>query len=113
VSKHSNQEQSSGAAIPERRQHERFRQEFDVRGRCLISGNASALPCEDFDARIQNLSAGGVCIMSARPLPPALFFSCNFPVVNTPVSVPTLMQVRWTARRGKAGGHVAGFQFLF
>lgn len=96
----------------ERRQHERFPQILDVHARCLISGTATTLP-KEFDGRIQNLSKGGACILSSTPLPPSVFVSCDFPVNDTAVTVPTLMQVRWTAKRGrKAPNYISGFEFV-
>jgi hypothetical protein len=102
------------AHIPnrERRQHERFPQALDVHGRCLISGQGSNPP-KEFDGRIQNLSNGGVCILSSFALQPAVFVCCDFPVCDVPVSIPALMQVRWTAKRGqKVPNYISGFQFV-
>jgi PilZ domain len=97
----------------ERRQHERFPQVFDIHARCLLSGQAASDPPKEFDGRIQNLSDGGACILSSFSLQPAVFVCCNFPVLDAPVSVPTLMQVRWTAKRGqKSPIYVIGFQFV-
>lgn len=103
---------NSPAKQRERRQHERFPQVLDIHARCLISGDATALP-KEFDGRIQNLSKGGACILSSTPLPTSVFVSCDFPVFEAPVSVPTLMQVRWTAKRGrKPPNYISGFEFV-
>ena len=70
-------------------------------------------PPREFDGRIQNLSNGGACILSSCALPPAVFVCCPLPVCDVPVSVPTLMQVRWTAKRGqKSPNYITGFQFV-
>jgi len=99
----------------ERRQYERFPQVFEVHARSLLSGpgqKASARP-KEFDGRINNLSNGGVCILSSCPLPPATFLLFNFPVSDAPVSIPTLMQVRWTVKRGqKSPSCISGLQFV-
>jgi len=99
----------------ERRQHERFPQVLDVHARCLLSGHVAAtgdLP-KEFEGRIQNLSKGGTCILSSVHLPPSVFVCCDFPLFDAPVSVPTLMQVRWTAKRGrKPPNYVTGFEFV-
>lgn len=100
----------------ERRQHERFPQVLDVHARCLLSVQATSqttnLPSE-FEGRIQNLSKGGACILSSTQLPPAAFVCCDFPLFDAPVSVPTLMQVRWTAKRGrKPPNFISGFEFV-
>lgn len=101
------------SAKRERRQHERFPQVLDVHARCLISGDANAILPKEFEGRIQNVSKGGACILSSTPLPASVFVSCDFPVFDSPVSVPTLMQVRWTAKRGrKPPNYISGFEFV-
>ena len=79
----------------------------------MLSGQtAGALP-KDFDGRIHNLSNGGVCILSSSALPVATFVRCDFPVPDAPVSIPTLMQVRWTAKSGhKSPNYISGLQFV-
>ncbi len=98
----------------ERRQHERFPQVFDVHTRCLLSVQSKSEPPQEFDGRIQNLSNGGACILSSIPLEPEAFVCCSLPVVDDQVSVPLLMQVRWTVKRGgrKAPNYLSGFQFV-
>ena len=97
----------------ERRQHERFPQLLEVHPRTLLSGRtAGALP-KEFDGRIHNLSNGGVCILSSTPLQVDTFVCCNLPVLDAPVSIPTLMQVRWAAKRGpKPLSYISGLAFV-
>jgi hypothetical protein len=98
---------------PERRQHERFPQVLEVHARCLLSGEATGAPPKGFDGRIQNLSNGGVCVLSTVPLQAAMFLSCSFPVSDAPVSIPALMQVKWTVKRGnKSPSYISGLQFV-
>ena len=97
----------------ERRQHERFPQVLEVHARCLISGQTNNLPSKEFDGRIQNLSKRGACILSSTALPTDVFVCCDFPLFDAPVTVPTLMQVRWTAKRGrKPPYYLIGFEFV-
>jgi hypothetical protein len=97
----------------ERRQHERFPQAFEVRARSLLSGQTSGPLPKEFGGRIHNLSNGGVCILSSSPLEPSMFVSCSFPASDVPVTIPTLMQVRWTAKRGsKSKSYISGLQFV-
>ena len=97
----------------ERRQHERFPQVFEVHARSLLSGQASGSLPKEFGGRVHNLSDGGVCILSACPLEASMFVSCSFPASDAPVSIPTLMQVRWTAKRGnKTPSYISGLQFV-
>ena len=97
----------------ERRQHERFPQLLEVHARSLISGDATSSVPKEFDGRLHNLSNGGVCILSSCPLQAAMFVYCNFPVFDSPVSIPALMQVRWTSKRGqRSPSYVSGLQFV-
>jgi PilZ domain len=82
--------------------------------RCLQSGLPISEPAKEFDGRIQNLSSGGACILCSYSLQPTSVVCCNFPVGDAPVSVPTLMRVRWTIKRGqKSPNYLSGFQFVF
>jgi hypothetical protein len=97
----------------ERRQHERFPQVIDVHARSLISGQTTGAHPKEFDGRIQNLSSGGICILSSIPLQATMFVCCGFPVPDAPVSIPALMQVKWTVKRGgKSPSYISGLQFV-
>ena len=84
-----------------------------MHARSLLSGQtARALP-KKFDGRVHNLSNGGVCILSSSPLQADMFVRCDFPVSDVPISIPALMQVRWTAKRGpKSPSYISGLQFV-
>jgi hypothetical protein len=98
----------------ERRRYERFPQFMEVHARCLQSGLPMSDPPREFDGRIQNLSNGGACILCSCSLQPQTLVFCNFPVGDPPVSVLTLLQVRWTAKRGqKPPNYLSGLQFVF
>lgn len=97
----------------ERRQHERFPQVLEVHARSLLSGHTAGAAPKEFHGRIHNLSNGGVCILSSSPLQADTFVRCDLPAFDVPVSIPTLMQVRWTAKRGlKSPGYMSGLQFV-
>lgn len=97
----------------ERRQHERFPQALEIHARSLVTAPAPGAPPKEFDGRIQNLSNGGICILSSCPLQAAMFICCSFPVSDAPVSIPALMQVRWSVKRGqKAPTYISGLQFV-
>jgi hypothetical protein len=85
--------------------------ETHVRG--LLSGQATATIPKDLDGCTHNLSNGGVCILSSRPLQADTFVRCCFEAPDVPVSIPALMQVRWTIRRGhKPARYISGLQFV-
>ena len=97
----------------ERRQHERNPQVLEVHARTLLSGQTASAPPKEFEGRIHNLSNGGVCVLSSYPLEASTFLCCTFPASDAPVSIPTLMQVRWTAQRGnRTPSYISGLQFV-
>ncbi len=97
----------------ERRQHERYPQVLKVHARSFLSGQTTSAPPTEFDGHIQNLSNGGACILSSYPLRADTFLCCNLPVFDFPVSIPTLMQVRWTAKHGnKTASYISGLHFV-
>ena len=97
----------------ERRQHERYPQVLKIHARSLLSGQTASAPPKEFDGRIQNLSNGGACILSPCRLQADTFLRCDLPVFDARVSIPTLMQVRWTAKRGnKSASYIGGLHFV-
>jgi hypothetical protein len=63
--------------------------------------------------RIENISRGGICVLSDRSIPNSALIRCEFLVPEVPIPVPTLMQVRWTRKQdSRDGGYVSGLHFL-
>ena len=101
------------SAERDRRQHTRFPQVLEVHSRSLPPVDATHTTPQEIHGRIQNVSQGGICIMSSAPLPPATFVCCEITVPDLPVPIPTLMQVRWTTKRGKTADHyINGLRFI-
>jgi len=51
--------------------------------------------------------------MSTQPLAVSTFLVCEIAMPDIPVSIPALMQVRWTVKRGKEPQHfVNGLSFV-
>ena len=97
----------------ERRQHERYPQVLKVHARSLLSGQTASVPPKEFDGHIQNLCNGGACILSSYPLQADTFLCCDLSMFDAPVSIPTLMQVRWTAKRGnESASYISGLHFV-
>jgi c-di-GMP-binding flagellar brake protein YcgR len=64
--------------------------------------------------RVQNLSRGGVCVLSDRPLQQHAVVVCEIALPDLPLLIPTVMQVRWEQKRDVEGEqHLVGLQFLF
>lgn len=85
---------------------------LEVRGRSLLSIQASNSPTKDFDGRIQNVSRGGMCLLSPVPLLTATFVCCEIAMPDVPVAVPTLLQVKWTAKDQRTASHISGLRFV-
>ena len=64
--------------------------------------------------RVHNVSQGGICFISTEPIPQSSLVRCDIGVSESPVSIPTLMQVRWIQKqRLQADTYLTGLQFLF
>jgi hypothetical protein len=97
----------------DRRQHPRFPQVLEVQAHSLPSGHVGSSVPKQIHGRIQNVSDGGVCIMTPLPLPVASFVCCEIAMLEVPVSIPALMQVRWTSKRGNSSEHyINGLRFV-
>lgn len=62
--------------------------------------------------RIQDVSGGGLRLLTDRPLKPAQLVRCEIRLREVPVWIPTLMQVRWTKRNARGLKYAVGLQFL-
>jgi hypothetical protein len=60
--------------------------------------------------RIQNISRGGICIVSKHMIMEPALIRCEIAVSGTGAAIPTLMQVRWTER--STDGYKIGLQFV-
>jgi len=97
----------------DRRRHPRFPYVLDVQAReapPYQSVLRSGLPAA---ARVQNVSKGGLCLVSSQPLPRSALLRCEILVTDLPVGIPTLMQVCWTQKQNlKTESYLSGLQFL-
>lgn len=102
------------SAEQERREHARFPQAIDVRARTMPPVRASHATPKEIQGRIQNMSQGGLCVLSTQPLAVSTFVVCEIALPDLPVSIPALMQVRWTVKRGGKEAHhyIHGLRFV-
>ena len=63
-------------------------------------------------ARVENISDGGVCLVTDSELPVAALVECRLYVPSLPVPIPTLLIVRWSRKRRSGRRHDVGLQFL-
>ncbi|MBV9609400.1 MAG: PilZ domain-containing protein [Acidobacteria bacterium] len=98
--------------VRERRKCPRFPHALDMRARALAQvGSAKAAAV--LRGRVQNLSRGGVCVLSDGPVDKNAVVICEIALPDLPLLIPTVMQVRWDQKREAQGEHyLVGLQFL-
>ncbi len=92
----------------------RFPHSLEVSGHGMTATGRTAVSPIEFSGRVQNISEGGISLLSESSLTPSSFVRCSIQVPDVPVAVPTLMQVRWSvARRGnKSKSYLIGLLFV-
>ena len=78
---------------------------------------------EEADGDTQNLSEGGLCLITDRALKESQIIRIKLPIPNVCATMPTLAEVRWVKRESiqplpsaQSGGnhrYIAGLRFLF
>jgi len=97
----------------ERRQFTRYPHMLDVNARELTRLPDPG-PGRTVRGRIQNLSRGGLCILSEEPIATASLVLCEIVLPEMPVSIPALLNVRWSEKREIArDSYLCGLQFVF
>lgn len=83
----------------ERRREARFPHSFEVMVRQLPQLGAADLPeTSTVPGRVQNISQGGVCLVTTSPIEASAVLRCEIAINDVPLRVPTLMRVRWTQK---------------
>jgi hypothetical protein len=86
---------------------------MELRGRKLSSlGIPLEEPKTAIRGHVQNISQGGVCLLSKRSLPPSSVVRGEIVVPGTRAAVPTFLQVRWAQQNSAHGEFKIGLQFL-
>jgi hypothetical protein len=93
----------------EERHEPRFPRKFEVRYRELSVNSESLYSC--FSGEIANMSSGGMCLSTNRPLTPYSCIRCEVTLPSSPVGVPSLLQVRWV-REVEEGVYQSGLLYL-
>ena len=73
------------------------------------NGNRS----ENIQARVENLSEGGMCLISPKPLNISNPIRCEIFLAEFPVALPILLQVRWSQEISPGSEYRIGLKFLF
>jgi hypothetical protein len=97
----------------DRRQYPRFPQLLDLHAREVQPLKPEIERHKAVVGRVQNVSKGGLCLISPQPIAQSCLVHCEIGISETPVSIPTLMQVRWTRKQNlQADTYLTGLQFL-
>jgi PilZ domain len=102
------------ATQSDRRINARFPQSLEAVVRPLPQlGSSRKLRIAAVPARIQNISEGGICLVTQRPLEEFSVLRCEIAIGDVPMRIATLMQVRWTRRQNmQPESYLSGLAFL-
>jgi hypothetical protein len=64
------------------------------------------------EAEAQNLSNGGICLLTIEALKTSEVLQLNLFVSRFGISIPTVAEVVWTSRRSGKGPYRAGLRYL-
>ena len=96
--------------MPEQRRSSRVRFSSVLRARELPHLGHSHTQKRLREGKIQDISAGGICIITKQRLKEAQILHCELKIPAVSISIPTLMQVRWILPRNQQ--FRVGLQFL-
>lgn len=98
----------------DRREHPRFLCNMELRARppLLLGTSAQQRANAAFCGRIQNISQGGVCLLTDQALPSSSLLRCEIGVSGIPAAIPTLVHVRWAETTSNGNPCHIGLQFL-
>ncbi len=96
----------------ERRRHTRYPVRGDLTGDLLSTMETPKETEQPFRGEVQNLSVGGLCVITPRAISRLVLIRCEVRVADLPVSIPTLVQVRWVEKSSSRVGQRVGLQYL-
>jgi PilZ domain len=100
-------------AASDRRQFPRFPEVLEVRVREIQPLRSAIGMGKAVTGRVHNISHGGICFISAQPIRQSSPVRCCIRTSEAPVTIPTLMQVRWIQKHKlQANTYLIGLQFL-
>ena len=103
--------------VPVPPDHEkRIHPRYPVRGELAGHVLSTLSPLQDseqpFQATIQDISRGGFGVLTAQAVSVLSPIRCEVQLEDLPVSIPTLVQVRWVERSPSGEGARVGLHFL-
>ncbi len=96
----------------ERRHHRRYGVLCKLRGRQLTPLGSPKAGKSVIQGRIENTSAGGLCLLTNDAIKLSYLLQCEICIPNTAAAIPTLTQVRWIQENAKGSRYRVGLRFL-
>jgi len=98
----------------DRRHEARFPQSLEVSVRKLPQLGSAENPGDcTMAARVQNISQGGVCLVTPCPIEKSSLVRCEIAISDAPIHFATLMQVRWTRKQSATPeSYISGLEAL-
>jgi hypothetical protein len=99
---------------PERRVHQRFPTTLEIQVHEISAVSSPHESTRTIQGRLQNLSRGGLCILTDQRLNDMGIAVCEIVLPELPVPIPVLTNVRWSEERSNGGyGVLYGLQILY
>jgi hypothetical protein len=97
---------------PDRRCSRRISSAMQFRGWRLTPGASERKRTRVIQGQIENISRGGVSVLSSRSVPISSLVRCEIRLSQSAATIPTLMQVRWNQKTASGKEHRIGLQFI-
>jgi hypothetical protein len=76
-------------------------------------GSEGGIKLPAIPGRVQNISQGGICLVTAIPIEKASMLRCEITIGDAPIKIATLAQVRWTRKQSvQDESYLSGLEFL-
>ncbi len=95
-----------------KRLHARFPIATQLELKQLSAADKPGLSGGVLRGKTENISTGGVCVRTKRPLKSSNLVRCELRLPGVPAGIPFLAQVRWSKKRSGANPYQAGLQFV-
>jgi len=95
-----------------KRGHARFPFATELEASLLSPAGKARPSVKLLHAKTENISAGGLCIHTTRPLESTGLMRCELRLPGVPVHIPLLVKVCWSEKRTGTNQYRIGLQFV-
>lgn len=103
----------AGENPSDRRQYPRYQLESELIGRELSLLGVTEDNKHFIRAHVEDISEGGICVLTSKPLALTNPVQCKIPLAKIPVAVPVIMRVQWSHQVSTGSSYRNGLQFLY